>query len=411
MHVLVINSGSSSIKFKLYRADSATPVMSGDIGRIGEPGSYIQYKSGGGELLEGQPIPTHAAGLEAIMEALVDGSLGVISSLEEIAAVGHRVVHGGTHFTSSVLVDDSVVAELEASAALAPVHAAANLSGVVGMRGLLPEVPQVLVFDTAFHQTMPPEAYFYAIPHEYGAEHGMRRYGFHGSSYRYVSERAAALIGRPIEDLRMVVCHLGNGASMAAISGGRSVDTTMGFTPLDGLMMGTRSGDIDPGVVFYMRRHLGMNVDEIDEMLNKRSGLAGISGVGNDLRDIVQHAREGNERCQLAVEMYCYRIRKYIGAYAAVMGGIDAMVFTGGIGERSSLVRERACAGLEFLGIHIDSEANHGPAVGERSIDDGTAPVRVLVIPTDEEIVIVRDTLALAFGATARSAEQEVPRA
>jgi acetate kinase len=404
MHILVINSGSSSIKFKLYEAESELLLMSGTVGRIGEDGSYIQCKTQSGELLNGQLIPDHAAGLEAIMAALVGKPFGVLNSLDDISAVGHRAVHGGSLFTGSVVVDDEVIAKLEECSPLAPLHNPANLMGILEARRLLPGVPQVAVFDTAFHQTMPPQAYLYALPYEYYEQHKVRRYGFHGSSYRFVSSRVAEIIGRPIEDVRMVVCHLGNGASMAAIVGGQSVDTTMGLTPLEGLMMGTRSGDIDPGIIFYLQRHLGMGMDEIDDLLNRRSGFAGISGAGNDLRDIEQRAGEGDERCRLAIDMYCYRIRKYIGAYAAVMGGIDALVFTGGVGENSSVVRERVCGGLEFLGIRVDGQANADSHSGERAIDGGgVSAVRVLVVPTDEEIVIVRDTMTLTRGEVAQT--------
>lgn len=410
MHILVINSGSSSIKFKLYEAESELLLMSGTVGRIGEGGSYIQCKAESGELLSGQPVRDHSAGLEAIVSALVEGPLAVLRSLDDISAVGHRAVHGGSLFTGSVVVDDEVIAKLEECSPLAPLHNPANLMGILEAQRLLPGVPQVAVFDTAFHQTMPPKAYLYALPYDYYEKHKVRRYGFHGSSYRFVSSRVAEIIGKPIEDTRMVVCHLGNGASMAAIAGGYSVDTTMGLTPLEGLMMGTRSGDIDPGIIFYLRRHLGMGVDEIDDLLNKKRGFAGISGAGNDLRDIELRAGEGDERCRLAIDIYCYRIRKYVGAYAAAMGGIDVLAFTGGIGENSSAVRECVCNGLEFLGIHVNGRANADSHSGERAIDDGaSASVRVLVVPTDEEIIIVRDTMALTreiehAAATPRSA-------
>lgn len=396
MHVLVINSGSSSIKFKLYEAESEALEMSGTIGRIGEPGSYIDCKTGSGEFLDGKAIPTHAAGLETIMDALVGEPLGVLSSLAEISAVGHRAVHGGDIFTGSVVVNDDVIAKLEECSPLAPLHNPANLMGIVEAQRLLPDIPQVAVFDTAFHQTMPPYAYLYAMPYGYYEQHKVRRYGFHGSSYRFVSARAAELMGKPIEDIRMVVCHLGNGASMAAIDGGRSVDTSMGLTPLEGLIMGTRSGDIDPGIIFFLKRHLGMDVDAIDSLLNKQSGFVGVSGAGNDLRDIQLKAAAGDERCQLAIKMYCYRVRKYVGAYAAAMEGIDALVFTGGIGENSSGVREEVCASLGFLGVRVDDRLNADGRSGARILDDGSSPVRVMVVPTDEEIIIVRDTLALA---------------
>ena len=400
-HILVINSGSSSIKFKLYEAESETLVMSGTVGRIGESGSYIECKTESGKLLEERVLPTHAAGLEAIMDALVAEPLGMLGSLAEVSALGHRAVHGGDLFTGSVVVNDDVIAKLRECSPLAPLHNPANLMGIVEAQRLLPDVPQVAVFDTAFHQTMPRHAYLYAIPYEYYERYRVRRYGFHGSSYRFVSARAVELMGKATEDVRMVVCHLGNGASMAAIVGGRSVDTSMGLTPLEGLIMGTRSGDLDPGIVFFLRRHLEMDVDEIDDLLNTQSGFAGVSGAGKDLRDVQTKAAAGDERCELALDMYCYRVRKYIGAYAAAMGGIDALVFTGGIGENSSLVRARVCANLGFLGIRLDDRLNSDSRSGARLLDDETTSVRVMVIPTDEEIVIVRDTLALMKEAAA----------
>jgi acetate kinase len=396
MYVLVLNSGSSSIKFGLHAADTQELTASGAVSRIGEQGSYLDYSGSAGKYRKDADMPDHAKALEGIVRALLDEERGALSSLREIRAVGHRVVHGGSEIVESVIIDDEAIRRIEHCVPLAPLHNPPSLAGIFACRLLLPNTPQVAVLDTAFHQTMPPHAYRYAIPQTYYETFGIRRYGFHGTSFRYVSQRAAELVGRGFEDLRMVVCHLGNGSSMAAIKGGKSVDTTMGMTPLEGLMMGTRSGDIDPGaVLFMMNAAPGLSASDVDRVLNKQSGFLGVSGRGNDVRDVVEHAFDGDERCALALDMYAYRIKKYIGAYAAAMGGIDLLVFTAGIGENSAEVRAAVCAGLQFLGIEVDPQLNSSTHGGERDISVTEAKARVLVVPTDEELMIVQDTLAL----------------
>lgn len=405
MRILVLNCGSSSIKLQLYDAERAAPTSHGIVARIGEPGSYLELSGPRGRWREERAIASHAEGLEALVQALLGPETGALSSLDEIGAVGHRAVHGGDLFVESVLITDEVLAKLEECVPLAPLHNPANLVGMREARRLFPAVPQVAVFDTTFHQTMPPRAYRYAIPTPYYERHRLRRYGFHGTSFRYVSARAAALLERDLADLRMVVCHLGNGCSVAAVEGGRSVDTSMGMTPLEGLVMGTRSGDIDPGVVLYLIRELGLSVAGADRLLNDESGLLGLSGAGNDMRLITQRAEEGDAACALALDVFTYRVKKYIGAYAAAMGGLDALVFTAGIGENSAPVRRQICAGLSFLRIEIDEDLNRQAHGVERDISSLGADVRVLVIPTDEERMIAEDTLRLASVVTARRSE------
>lgn len=396
MFVLVVNCGSSSIKYQLYDVGGASAVSHGTVARIGEAGSYLEVHGPLGTVRRDRAVTSHAEGFDALVALLRDPQTAVLSSLEQIVAVGHRVVHGGDRFVRSALITDDVVAEVEACVPLAPLHNPANLAGIRAARSLLPAVPQVAVFDTTFHQTIPPKAFLYALPRDYYAAHHVRRYGFHGTSYRYVSARAAALLGRDAAELRLVVCHLGNGCSMAAISGGRSIDTTMGMTPVEGLVMGTRSGDVDPGILLFLQRQLGLSADEVDDLLNERSGLLALSGASNDMRVIVGRAAEGDERSREALEVFAYRAKKYVGAYAAAMGGIDAVVFTGGIGENQAVVRDLVCDGLDFLGIRIDGAANAAAVATERDVGAPGAPVRVLVVPTDEERMIVLDTLELA---------------
>ncbi|MEW6406233.1 MAG: acetate kinase [Chloroflexota bacterium] len=396
MYILVINSGSSSIKFGLYDAANQYSTASGDVSRIGEKGSYLKYSGGGEVYRKDVDALSHAKALECIMEALLDGKNGALKSLEEIDAVGHRVVHGGSTIRQSVVVDEEVINKIRECIPFAPLHNPPNLEAILECRRLLPGIPQVAVLDTSFHQTMPPQAYMYAIPYDLYEKYGARRYGFHGSSYRYVSLRAAEMMGRRPQDLRMVVCHLGNGSSMAAIRRGRSVDTTMGMTPVEGLMMGTRSGDIDAGLVLRLiAGKPGLSVKEVDRILNNESGILGISGLSKDMRDVQARAVAGDLRCMLALDMYAYRIRKYVGAYAAAMGGIDLLVFTGGIGENSAEVRGSVCDELGFLGIEIDSMINSATQGVERDISTPEARVRVLVVPTNEEKIIVQDTLML----------------
>lgn len=397
MDILVINCGSSSIKYQLFDTAADVVLAKGGVERIGAEGAFIAQRAGESEHRHAIPIPTHHEAFELIVEALVDPDHGAVGDLDSIGAVGHRIVHGGDTLQESCLVTPEVIAELETCVPLAPLHTPAHLIGIRESLAALPGVPNVLVFDTAFHTTMPEKAALYPIPHEYAEVHKVRKYGFHGSSYRYVSRRVAELLDRPLDELKMVVCHLGNGSSMAAIDGGRCVDTSMGLTPLEGLMMGTRSGDIDPAVVLFLERQLGFSPDRVDTLLNKESGLLGVSGYSQDLRDVVARAKEGDERCRLAVEMFAYRVKKYVGAYAAAMDGIDVLVFTAGIGENAPVTRDLVCKGLTFLGIELDAEANlAGPR--ERAISTSDSRVAVLVVPTDEERVIVEDTLRIASG-------------
>ena len=322
--------------------------------------------------------------------------LGIISSYAEIEGVGHRIVHGGETFSQSVLIDDEVLEQIEALSELAPLHNPANVTGIKAFRKVLKDIPSVAVFDTAFHQTMPESSYLYSLPYEYYKEYGIRKYGFHGTSHKYVSERAAAMIGRPLEQLRLISCHLGNGASIAAIQGGKSIDTSMGFTPLAGVTMGTRSGNIDPALLPYIMEKTGSTADEVLDVLNKRSGLLGVSGFSSDLRDIESEAEEGNERAELALEVFASRIHKYIGSYAARMSGVDAIIFTAGIGENSDVIRARVLRGLEFMGVYWDPSLNSLRTGEERFINYPHSPVKVMVIPTNEEIMIARDVMALA---------------
>ncbi len=401
MNVLTINCGSSSLKYELYDMTTEMSLASGLCERVGGDDSSIRHQRHNGVDYRAQvAIPDHRVAIREAVAALTSPEHGVISSLDEIAAVGHRVVHGGEEFARSVLIDENVENAIDRFSKLAPLHNPPNLLGIRAARELLPEVPHVAVFDTAFHQTMPPTAFIYGLPYEYYSEHSIRRYGFHGTSHRYVSQRASRYLaerGIAPEDQRIVTCHLGNGCSMAAIKGGRSVDTTMGFTPLEGLLMGTRSGDIDPAIVIYLVRTLGMDIETVDTLLNKHSGLLGLSGVSNDMRDLQAAAAEGNERARLTVDLFAYRVRKYIGAYAAVLGGLDCVVMTGGIGENDHLQRRRCVQGLEFLGI-VEDPAKNLPR-GELAYNDGIAdigaadaPGFLLVIQTDEELMIARDT-------------------
>ena len=404
MKVLVINCGSSSLKYELFETETEKSLASGICERVGVGGgadASLTHRPAGREKLEkAVAMPDHAAAFGVMIEALTDPVHGVISSLEEIDAVGHRVVHGGEHFAESVIIDDEVIQVIEQCAELAPLHNPANLIGIRAAQQHLPDVPHVAVFDTAFHQTMPRRAWLYGLPYEIYEQYGVRRYGFHGTSHRYVAGVAAEILeerGIAREQHRAVTCHLGNGCSVTAVLGGKSIDTSMGFTPLEGLLMGTRCGDLDPAVVPYLMERLGLDTNGIDELMNKRSGLLGVSGVSNDMRDVQQAAAEGNERAQAAVELFCYRVRKYIGAYAAAMGGIDAVVFTAGIGENDPLVRSKSVEGLEFLGLAIDEEKNRALRIEGKAADISaeSARARVLVIPTDEELMIARDTAAL----------------
>ena len=401
MNVLVINAGSSSLKYQLLNPATGTLLAKGLCERIGIDGKFT-YKPQveGKQTLKAVDVamPTHSEAIQTVLNALVDPENGVIASMNEIGAVGHRVVHGGEKFASSVLITDEVMAAIEECTPLAPLHNPANIIGINACKAVLgDQVPQVAVFDTAFHQTMPPQAYIYAIPYEYYEEDKIRRYGFHGTSHRYVSKRCAEILGKDPADLKIVSCHLGNGSSLAAVNGGKSVDTSMGLTPLAGLPMGTRSGDIDVGVIEFIANKHDMTVGEAVSMLNKKSGVLGISGVSSDFRDIEDAAAKGNERAQLALKVFEYDVRKLIGSYAAAMGGVDAIIFTAGVGENGPELREAITSGLEFMGVKLDAEKNKVRGE-ERIISTEDSKVKVLVIPTNEELMIAMDTMEIVQG-------------
>ena len=397
MNVLVINAGSSSLKYQLLNPENGELLAKGLCERIGIDGKFT-YKPQveGKKTLDAVDVamPTHAEAIEAVLGALVDPANGVVASMNEIDAVGHRVVHGGEKFASSVVITDEVMDAIYECNPLAPLHNPANIIGIRACQEKMPGVPQVAVFDTAFHQTMPAKAYTYAIPYEYYEKDKMRRYGFHGTSHRYVSQRCAEILGKPIEELKIVSCHLGNGSSITAVDGGKSVDTSMGLTPLAGLPMGTRSGDMDAGIMEYLMGHYNLSMDEMMTILNKKSGVLGISGVSSDFRDLDDAAADGNRRAALAVEVFAYKVRKMIGEYAAAMGGVDAVIFTAGVGENSADLRLRFVDGLQFMGIEIDPEKNNFRGQ-ERIVSPEGAKVKVLVIPTNEELMIAKDTAEL----------------
>jgi acetate kinase len=403
MKILVLNCGSSSVKYQLIEMEDEQVICKGIVERIGDDDAILRYRPAGrSEKREVRPVANHAEAIDSFLASLMDPENGVIADKAEIAAIGHRVVHGGEEFAGSVQIDDSVLETIQECAAFAPLHNPHNLEGIKVCTALLPGIPQVAVFDTAFHQTMPAKSYLYALPYAFYRKLKVRRYGFHGTSHVYVSHKAAELLGQPITDLKVVTCHLGNGASVTAVRNGKSVDTSMGFTPLEGLVMGTRCGDIDPALVLYIMDVEGLTPGEMDELLNKQSGMLGLTELSHDFRDIEAKAqKEGGEQCDLALDIYCQRIKKYIGAYAAAMGGIDAVVFTGGIGEKSDIVRRRVCQGMEFLGIVFDENANqeHVPwnKVEPSTPHLSTGPTKVLVIPTNEELVIARDTREILF--------------
>ncbi len=395
MKILVLNCGSSSIKYALYNMDDQSVITSGGIEKIGLPDSFIKYKYNGEKFQIDRPIEEHTAGVQFIFEVLTTGQHAVLKSLNELGAVGHRMVHGGERFNKSVVLTPKVMEEFAKCNDLAPLHNPANIKGVNAVSALLPEIPQVGVFDTAFHQTMPDYAYMYALPYSLYKEHGVRRYGFHGTSHRYVSQRVCEYLGIKAEESRIITCHIGNGASIAAVKNGKCVDTSMGLTPLEGLIMGTRSGDIDAGAVTFIMDKLNLDTKGISNLLNKQSGLAGVSGGSSDFRDILKGIEEGNDRARLAKEMYTYRIKKYIGEYAAAMGGVDVILFTGGAGENQWEVREGATKGLEFMGVEVDPAKNRACRATEAVISTDDSKVTVCVIPTDEELMIALDTMAL----------------
>ncbi len=398
LKVLVVNSGSSSIKFELYQMPEEKVEAKGLLQRIGEPQSELKCKIGSTEKVVSRPVPDHADGLKLIMDTLTDSAHGGLKDISEIGAVGHRVVHGGEAFSETVLIDDAVQKAIEEHAALAPLHNPPNLLGIQVARRLMPSVPQVAVFDTAFHQTMPDFAFTYAIPWELYEKDKIRRYGFHGTSHRYVAARAAKLLGKPLADTNLITCHLGNGCSVTAIRGGKSVDTSMGLTPLEGLVMGTRSGDIDPALIAHLVRTKGLSVQDIDTMLNKKSGLIGLSGLSNDVRTLLTAEKEGHAGAARALAVYCYRIRKYIGAYSAALGTVHAVVFTAGVGENSPVIRERCLENLGPLGYRLNHAKNEQAVRKEMDIAEEASPIRILVVPTNEELMIAQDTWRIAAG-------------
>ena len=397
MNVLVINAGSSSLKYQLLNPSTGELLAKGLCERIGIDGRFT-YKPQveGKEAIKEADVamPSHSEAIKAVLDALVDEKNGVVASMKEIDAVGHRVVHGGEKFAASVVIDAEVMKAIEDCNALAPLHNPANIIGIKACQMLMPGVPMVAVFDTAFHQTMPPVAYTYALPYEYYEKDAVRRYGFHGTSHKYVAQRAAAMLGKDISELKLVSCHLGNGSSVTAVDGGKSVDTSMGFTPLAGLPMGTRAGDLDAGILEYLMSRYGMDIKEMVNILNKKSGVQGVSGVSSDFRDLENAFAEGNKRAGLAVDMFNYGVKKLIGAYAAAMGGVDAIIFTAGVGENSKSQRMAIASGLEFMGVKMDEAANDVRGE-ERVISAADSAVKVLLIPTNEELMIAMDTAAL----------------
>ena len=395
MNVLVINAGSSSLKYQLLNPETEQVLAKGLCERIGIDGKFT-YKADGKQAIKAADVamPTHSEAIKAVLDALVDADNGVVASMAEIDAVGHRVVHGGEKFAKSVLITDEVMAAIEECNPLAPLHNPANIIGIKACQDLMPGTPMVAVFDTAFHQTMPEVAYTYALPYEYYEKDAVRRYGFHGTSHKYVSQRAAAMLGKPVEELKLISCHLGNGSSVTAIDGGKSVDTSMGFTPIAGLPMGTRCGDIDAGIMEYLMKKYDMGIGEMLNILNKKSGVQGISGVSSDFRDLEAARAEGNHRAELALASFHYAVKKLIGSYAAVMGGVDAVIFTAGVGENGAGDRATITSGLEFMGIKLDAEKNK--VRGEEiDISAEGATVRTLIIPTNEELMIAKDTAAI----------------
>ncbi|MCG8513404.1 MAG: acetate kinase [Halanaerobiales bacterium] len=391
MKILVLNCGSSSLKYQLININDESVLAKGVVERIGIEDAFLEHQLTGEEIVIKAEIPDHNVAIEMVIDVLLKKEYAVLQSMDEINAVGHRVVHGGEKFASSTLITDEVIKQIEEVSDLAPLHNPHNLSGIKVCAELMPGTPQVAVFDTAFHQTMPRKAYMYALPYQYYQNYGIRRYGFHGTSHKYVAQRAAVMLGRPIDELKIITCHLGNGASIAAVKNGQSIDTSMGLTPLEGLVMGTRCGDIDPAIIPFLMDKEELTIQEIDNIINKQSGLYGVSGISNDSRDIDSAAGKGNEKAQTALEIFDYRVAKYIGAYMVAMGGVDAIVFTAGIGENQSSTRKVILEYLSFLNIELDQAANQ---VRKQEIDITTpdSKIKVLVIPTNEELMIARDT-------------------
>lgn len=396
MKIIVLNCGSSSIKYQLFDMTDEHVMAKGIVEKIGLHGSFLQNQRDDGDdvRLEGE-IYDHQQGIEYILGILTSKKHGSLKSFEDINAIGHRVVHGGEKFSGSVLITKDVIEEMEEVIDLAPLHNPPNLKGIYAMQELLPDIPQVGVFDTAFHQTMPARAYMYAIPYSLYKKYGIRRYGFHGTSHRYVSKQACKLLGCRYEEKKIITCHLGNGASMTAVKNGESIDTSMGLTPVEGLIMGTRSGDLDLGILTYIMQKEELSLATANTLINKFSGMLGVSGISSDMRDIEKAAEEGNERAKLSLDMYAYRLKKYIGAYTAAMGGLDILVFTGGIGENDIYIRQMACSGMEYLGIKLDAKLNKEKVNKKGLISTADSKVQVVVMPTNEELVIARDTMAI----------------
>ncbi len=393
MKILVLNCGSSSIKYQLFDMESKSVLAKGGIEKIGLEGSFLKLTQPDGEKVTlTKDIPEHTTGVRFIISVLTGEEYGVIKSINEIDAVGHRMVHGGEKFSSSVLLTDEVMKDFEACSELAPLHNPANIKGVNAVKDIAPDMPQVGVFDTSFHQTLPDYAYIYGVPYELYEKYGIRRYGFHGTSHRYITKRVCEILGVKPEDKKIITCHIGNGGSIAAVKNGKCVDTTMGLTPLEGLMMGTRSGDIDPGAIPFIMEKLQLDGKGLSDLLNKKSGVMGVSGVSSDMREVEAAAKAGNKRAELANTIYFYRIKKYIGAYAAAMGGVDIIVFAGGVGENQAPCREAALEGLEFIGVELDKELNKKSRGEEVVLSTSESKVKVVLVPTDEELMIASDT-------------------
>ena len=397
MKVLVLNCGSSSLKYQLIDMENEEVLCKGLVERIGIYGSILKHEKEGldGKHVVEQPMKDHKDAIGHVLNAVVDPTVGAVKEMKEIDAVGHRIVHGGEKFASSAVLTDEVIAAIKDCSDLAPLHNPANLMGVEACKAILPDVPMVGVFDTAFHQTMPEKSFMYGLPHELYKKHGVRRYGFHGTSHLYVSQKAAEMLGKKPEDLKIITCHLGNGASITAVDGGKSVDTSMGLTPLEGLIMGTRCGDIDPAIIPFVMKKEGLDADGVDKLMNKESGVYGMTGISSDFRDIEDAAAEGNQLAVNALDAYAQRVKKYIGAYAAEMNGVDAIVFTAGLGENGIGMREMICADMDFMGIKLDPEKNDVRGK-DRIISSDDSRVKVLLIPTNEELMIARDTLRLS---------------
>ena len=396
MKVLVLNCGSSSLKYQLIDMENEAVLCVGLVERIGIEGSILKQEKDGveGKYIVEQPMKNHEEAIKLVLDAVVDPTYGGVKDIKEVEAVGHRVVHAGEKFATSVVITDEVEAALKECIDLAPLHNPANIMGIDACKAILPGVSMVAVFDTAFHQTMPKKSYLYGLPHELYTKYGVRRYGFHGTSHKYVSQRAAKMLGKDIKDLKIITCHLGNGASIAAVDGGKCVDTSMGFTPLEGLIMGTRCGDIDAAILPFLMRKENLNADQLDAMMNKQSGVYGMTGISSDFRDIEGAAEKGDEKAQVALDAYVQKVKKYIGSYAAEMNGVDAVVFTAGVGENGIEIREAIASNMEFLGMKLDKEANKVRGK-ERVISTEDSAVKILLVPTNEELMIARDTLAL----------------